>query len=89
MLHNYINPHPARNESDYLYRQYTSVQPDQPLYCISHLNIPKIDNGQLQKWKMDYSIQEIQQAKEIMCSLNVVGPCIHFPTVIYCHNCLL
>jgi hypothetical protein len=28
-----------------------------------HLDVPKIDNGQFQNWKLDQSIEEIQQVK--------------------------
>ena len=36
----------------------------------SHLDIPKNDNGGFQKWNVDYSILEIQQAKgQQSCSL--------------------
>ena len=48
----------------------TSMQSDQALYTVglstsssSHLHIPKNDNGVFQKWKLDYSIQEIQKFK--------------------------
>ena len=37
----------------------TSVQSDQAIFCwlaSSHHDIPKNDNGEFQKWKMDYSI---------------------------------
>ena len=56
-----------------------SIEPGQPphlcsltrLYTVSspisssHLDIPKKDNGQFQKWKVDYSIKEFQQVKDL------------------------
>jgi hypothetical protein len=55
----------------------TSIESGQPAYLYSltriyavglqtsiyHLHIPKIDNGQFHKWKLDKSIKEIQQFK--------------------------
>ena len=70
-----INPNPARTKSDErlppvldkVSLQIHAVWSDSILLAdqlpSSHLDIPKTVNGEFQKWKIDYSIFEIQQVK--------------------------